>query len=83
MKIVFKTTTALAKYLPRNAPNNTAQIDIVDSATPEDVLVFQGLPAGINYLITVNDILVRPSERQTFQLSEGDTVSILPPLKGG
>ena len=83
MKILLKTSTALAKYLPPSARNNEVQVTVPDTATPEEVLTSQGFPVEINYLVTVNGSLVPRSERQTFKLSEGDTVSVLPPLKGG
>ena len=83
MKITFKTSRPLAKFLPPGSTGNTANLQLPDGATALDVVRQLGMPAETNYLITLNGAIVPMSQRETTTLSNADEVCILPPLKGG
>lgn len=82
MKIRVKTTGLLDEYLPPNS-DNPAEIEVQKNVTPMDVVRRLGMPPGDKYLIAVNGDVVPQSEHAAFRLTENDTLSIMPPLKGG
>lgn len=82
MKIRVKTTGLLDEYLPAKS-SNPAEIEVRDDVTPLDVVRTLGMPADDKYLIAVNGQVVPQSEHATFKLSQHDTLSIMPPIKGG
>ncbi len=83
MKITVRTSGLLDRYLPRDAQGGTAVIEIADGATVGDVMARLGMPGGDKYLVIANDATVRESERAAHVLANGDTLAIVPPLKGG
>ena len=82
MKIRVKTTGMLDDYLPANS-SNPAEVEVQSDVTPLDVVRTLGMPTGDKYLIAVNGEVVPRSAQDTFRLSQNDTVSIMPPIKGG
>ena len=83
MRITFKTASGMVKYLPPGAAGNSAGITIADGATPRDVMTQLGIPPDGVYLVTHNGEAVPIAMRKTVILAEGDTLAIMPPLKGG
>ncbi len=83
MKISFKTAGILVKYLPAGSKDRTAVLDVPPGATPLDVVEQLGMPADASYLMIHNGNSVPKAERAALTLSEGDNLSIMPPLKGG
>jgi molybdopterin converting factor small subunit len=69
MNITVKTGGLLGKYLPAGSPTNLAELDMPDGATVTDVMA--------------HGATVRKAARDTHKLSAGDTLAIVPPLKGG
>lgn len=82
MKIKVKTTGILDDYLPPDSDNPT-EIEVNEGVTPMEVVRRLGMPANDKYLIAVNGDVVPQSEHTGFTLSEHDTLTIMPPLKGG
>ena len=83
MRITFKTASGMVKYLPPGSRGNSAEITVAHGATPRDVMTQLGIPAGGAYLVTHNGAAVRTAMRDTVILAEGDTLAIMPPLRGG
>ena len=83
MRITFKTASGMVKYLPSGSTGNSAEITVAHGATPRDVMTQLGIPPDGTYLVTHNGAAVRISARDTVTLTEGDTLAIMPPLKGG
>ena len=83
MRISFKTAGILVKYLPPGSRDRSAALEVAPGATPLDVVAQLGMPADGSYLVIHNGNSVPKAERATLALSEGDMLSIMPPLKGG
>lgn len=83
MKITLKTGGLLTRYLPEGTEGRSAEIDVPDGATVNEALDALGAERDGRFLLSVNSMAVRPAERDDHVLNEGDTMSLLPPLKGG
>ena len=58
-------------------------LDVEDGTTVALVLERLALPAGESYITIVNDTSIGHGDRDGRPLSEGDAVTIFPPIKGG
>ena len=83
MKITVKTTGLLGQYLPPASAGNVADLDIAEGATPIDVMKQLGMPSERSYLVVLNGTAIPQSERARRTLTENDSLTIMPPLKGG
>ena len=83
MRIAFKTAGLLVKYLPAGSRDRTASLELPAGATPLDVIRKLGMPEDGSYLVILNGASVPKAERAGLALAEGDSLSIMPPLKGG
>jgi len=81
MKIQVVAADVYAEHMPGGVEE--AEIEVADAATAINVLEHLGFPHGDAYLLVLNDAILPKSERLTRRLAEGDTLSILMPLKGG
>ncbi len=83
MNIRVRTAGLLGKYLPPGSAGNAADIDVVDGATPTDVIAQLGMPTDASYLVTLNGESLPRAERAHRALAANDDLAIMPPLKGG
>ncbi|MSP83105.1 MAG: MoaD/ThiS family protein [Alphaproteobacteria bacterium] len=83
MKVRFKTSGILEKYLPAGANNNACVLDLPEGATAIDVMTHLGLPTAERYMVALNGGLLPSAERPTRVLVDDDELAIMPPLKGG
>ncbi len=83
MKITLKTGGLFTRLLPAGTTGNTAEMDLPDNMTPAGVVGHIGGDMDGKFLLVVNGKAVPPSERNTMTLSDGDHLSLMPPLKGG
>ena len=83
MKITFKTAGRLVRFLPPGSGDKTAALDVAEGATTMDVIRQLGMPEDGSYLVILNGASLPRSERPTRALAEGDSLSVMPPLKGG
>jgi thiamine biosynthesis protein ThiS len=71
----------IAKLVPGS--QDGAEISLSEDATVSSLMAQLALPGNETYLVIVNDSTVPKDKRATHELSDGDRVSIVPPLKGG
>ena len=83
MRITVKTAGLLTAYLPEVGAGNAAVLDVAEAATPRDVIEQLGMPPDASYLVMLNGASVPRAERASRTLAEGDTLAVMPPLKGG
>lgn len=83
MKITVKTAGLLGKHLPAGSASNLAQLEIPEGATPADVIELLGMPPEEPYLVARNGTVVPSKQRRSCHLTENDSLSIMPPIKGG
>ena len=82
MQITLKLYGALKKYLPENALNNQAIVEIEESLDVEQALNSYGVPSNQCHLVMVNGVYIKPEERTKKILSESDSLAIWPPSTG-
>ncbi len=58
-------------------------LEIEDGATLARALESLALPGGESYMTIVNGASIGPDDRDGATLSEGDAVTVFPPIKGG
>ena len=79
MTVSIKLFATLRKYLPDNAVNKTATLDLGDQATASDIIEHLGIPDGHIHLILIDG---KHSAEDT-PLTDGAVVSFFPPIAGG
>ena len=62
---------------------NGGALDVEDGSTVAQVLERLALPGGQSYMTIVNGTSIGPDARAGAALSEGDAVTVFPPIKGG
>jgi len=79
MKVKVQLYAILAKYLPTNANNKTAILEVAEGTSVQGVLSELKIPENMPKILLVNG---RNAELDRL-LAEGDTLSIFPPIAGG
>ena len=77
MNITLKLYTVLREYLPEDLKNNT--LSIPANSKVVDVLNLLKIPDGLPKIILINGAQKKPGS----ELSDGDELSIFPPISGG
>ena len=83
MRVTVKLYATLGDYLPAGSRNNRVEVDVPDGAPVDAVLAPFALPPRLTHLVLVNGAFVRPEERATSLLKDGDTLAVWPPIAGG
>ena len=83
MQITVKLYAGLSEFLPKDAKQNSTNLDISDEETPLSVLERFNIPEELAHLVLLNGIYIKPEERSHSVLSEGDTLAVWPPVAGG
>lgn len=83
MRITLKTAGLLGRYLPEGADGRSAEVDVPNDASVAEALDALGIPGDGRFLLSVNGAAVGPAQRSNYRLGKGDTMALLPPLKGG
>jgi molybdopterin converting factor small subunit len=72
-------TATLRAYLPASTSGDNVVLDVPDGATVDQVIDSLRIPLELERLIVVNGRDAVPDQR----LSDGDVLSVFPPLAGG
>jgi thiamine biosynthesis protein ThiS len=81
MDVTLKMSGLIARYVPGSADGT--RMHLLEGTTISGLMARLGLPGDETYLVIVNDSTIAKDRRGTYVLSDGDRVSIVPPLKGG
>ena len=79
MKVAVELFATLAAYLPPGSSADRIDLDVSEHTTVADVMRALEIPADLDCLKVVNGRDVDPGH----QLSEGDVLTMFPPLAGG
>jgi molybdopterin converting factor small subunit len=79
MKVKVQLYAILSKYLPKNANNKMAILEVAEGTSVQWVLSELTIPENMPKILLVNG---RNAELDRV-LTEGDTVSVFPPIAGG
>lgn len=94
MKISVKLAAALREYAADanlNSGTNSAvigddgrgEIELQEGATPADVMAILAIPADQSLMVIVDGSMVARTEYDSFKLTEGQTLSLNPPIRAG
>lgn len=79
MDIEIRLFANLAKFLPPGSVNKRAKISVEDDITIEGLMKKLGIPFNTNNIVMVNGFHKDIKEK----ISDGDVISIIPPVSGG
>ena len=79
MKIKLKLFAMFREYLPEGNDGHSCMLEMPDSTKVESVLDQMKLPKDIPKIILINGLQKTANEI----LSDGDTLSVFPPIAGG
>lgn len=79
MKVAVHLTATLRAYLPAGTVGDNVVLDFAEGATVDQVVHSLRIPRELERLIVVNGRDAVPDQT----LSEGDVLSVFPPLAGG
>ncbi len=80
MNVEVRLLASLDRYRPSGVAGRAFRLTIPDHATTADVISLLNIPTGSVRIVAVNG---RHQPDPHFVLSDGDVVSLLPPLAGG
>jgi sulfur-carrier protein len=84
MKVTLKLFASLSVHLPVEArPGHRLDLDVESGTTVEDLIQRQGIPTGQCAIVLVDGIWVAREERAMRALTEGEVLTIWPPVAGG
>ena len=79
MQIEVRLFSMLARHLPPGTNGRTASLTVPTGTTIAQVLAQLGVPLGQTKLMFVDSV----HRNSDFILSEGNTISVFPPIAGG
>ncbi len=84
MKMKLKLYATLAEFLPADAEDNAALIDVDAAITAHGVLDRFHVPRERAHLVLCNGVFVPPGARdEAAYFQEGDVLAVWPPVAGG
>jgi molybdopterin converting factor small subunit len=79
MNVTIKLFASARRYIPENGDGNSCSLEMKSGASVEDLVARIGIPPTMPKMVLVNGLHSNNSRK----LSEGDVVSIIPPIAGG
>lgn len=84
MNITFKLFATLTDYLPpESRRSNQVTLDVAQDASISQIIEPFGMPPKLVHLVLVNGKYIKPEDRGTTTLVDGDVLAIWPPVAGG
>ncbi|MCL6414868.1 MoaD/ThiS family protein [Aestuariirhabdus sp. Z084] len=83
MKITLKLYASFGCFLPPGSNRNTIELNLDSRRSIHQVLDSYGVPLKEAHLVVVNGVFVCESERDSYQLNEGDVLAVWPAVAGG
>ncbi len=74
---------AMSGYLPDDFDSTSKQFSCADQASVQDVLDTLSVPPSQPLMVIVNDAMVTRPDFISTLLSDGDTLSLMPPITAG
>jgi len=79
LNIEIRLFANLAQFLPPDAKNKRAKIDVKDGASIAEVLEELKIPKDTTSVIMLNGV----HQKIDVKLNDGDVLSVIPPVTGG
>ena len=83
VRIQFKLFASLSEYLPAGTQGHIVAIDIPAGTTIHEVIGRFRVPPEQAHLVVVNGVYIHVSERDIYELRDGDALALWPPIAGG
>ena len=83
VQVEFKLFATLMEYLPAGARGHSVVVDLSEGTTIYELMDQFHVPREQAHLVVRNGVYVHFSERDTYQLQDGDVIALWPPVAGG
>lgn len=83
MKIAVRLVAYVGDAIPNIDESGEGNIELPEDATVADALAVLDVAAAEMYMTLVNETVIRPSVQGETVLSDGDELTVFPPIKGG
>lgn len=70
-------------YLPAGTKGHSVSVEVADGTTIYEVIDRFKIPRQRAHLVVCNGVIMHPTERDQYQLREGDVLALWPPIAGG
>ncbi len=74
---------AMVQYAPPDQPGSRHVLELDQETSVQDVLDKLHVPAEQPLMVILNDAMVARTEYATTVLTQGDALSLMPPIKAG
>jgi molybdopterin converting factor small subunit len=83
MRVTVKLYASLGEFLPAGAKERAAVLEVGDGTTIARIIRQLNVPPERAHLVLVNGVYVKPEDRGSTRLTDGDTLAMWPPVAGG
>ncbi|MCU7853606.1 MAG: MoaD/ThiS family protein [Candidatus Thiodiazotropha sp. (ex Monitilora ramsayi)] len=83
VNVEFKLFASLMVYLPADAKKHSVSVKLPKKTTIFELMDKFKVPHEQAHLVVRNGEFVPPSQRNTYQLQDGDVIALWPPVAGG
>jgi molybdopterin converting factor small subunit len=83
MRVTVKLYAGLGDYLPPDSTNHVTTVSITPGATIGRIMEQMQVPPARAHLVLLNGVYVKPEDRDSTPVADGDTVAMWPPVAGG
>jgi thiamine biosynthesis protein ThiS len=83
VQVEFKLYANLMAFLPPGAADHAVCVKVAEGTTLYDLMDHYHVPHEQAHLVICNGLFVPPSQRESYQLQDGDVVALWPPVAGG
>lgn len=81
--VTVKLGGAMVKYAPQGQPGSTHTLELPASQSIQTVLDDMQIPLEQPLMVILNDAMVARTEYASKLLSDGDKLSLMPPIQAG
>ena len=83
MQVNVKLFAGLSEYLPPGSLQNSTLVLAAEAATINELIARLNVPPTRVHLVLLNGVYMKPDQRDSARLRNGDTLAMWPPVAGG
>lgn len=83
MQVNVKLFAGLSEYLPPGSVQNSTLVQATGDAKINQLIERLNVPPARVQLVLLNGVFIKPDDRDSTRLRDGDTVAMWPPVAGG
>jgi sulfur carrier protein ThiS len=82
MRIEVEFNDSLVAYLPTDAEQHRAGVEVAEGSSVNAVLDYLAVPREKAHLVLLNGVFLRRRDRDWIELQDGDVIAVWPPAGG-